>query len=159
MIGQRLKMLRERAGWTQVELGQKVGVTSNAVSNWERGATEPDIKTILALADLFSVTTDYLLSRTDDRTAYTPVPESWRPLIREATEKGIRPRQLHLAMLLIEDFQDRLAGVPEDPVPPEWRQWVHELIDAGLNLGVARQVIKSVTAYEEAMKTRDKGRG
>ena len=160
MFGQRLRELREQVpGRTQPEIAALINVNPKTYSNWERERSEPDFKSLFLLADFYGMTLDYLMGRSDEKKGLVSAPDPWRPLIREATEKSIHPRQLHMAMLLIDDLRERLAGVPEDPVPPEWRQWVQELIDAGLDLDVAKQVIKSVTAYEQAMKGREKGRG
>ena len=51
-----------RCNLTQAELGQKVGVSMQAVSKWERGGT-PDIEVLLSIAQYFNVTMDELLGR------------------------------------------------------------------------------------------------
>ena len=50
-------------GYTQVSLAQKLNVSKQAVSNWENGNIQPSRDMLIRLADLFSVTTDYLLGR------------------------------------------------------------------------------------------------
>ncbi len=60
-FGQKLQMLRQRAGMSQDALAERLGVSRQAVSRWERDETMPDSDKIVALADLFGVTTDYLL--------------------------------------------------------------------------------------------------
>lgn len=60
-FGQKLQMLRQRAGMSQDALAERLGVSRQAVSRWERDETMPDPDKIVALADLFGVTTDYLL--------------------------------------------------------------------------------------------------
>ena len=52
-----------RQGYTQVSLAKKLGVSKQAVSNWENGNIQPSIDMLIRIADLFSVTTDYLLGR------------------------------------------------------------------------------------------------
>ena len=61
-----LKGLRENAGLTQKEVVAHLNCTIAAYSRYELGLREPDFETILKLADLFDVTIDYLLGRTDD---------------------------------------------------------------------------------------------
>lgn len=56
-----LKELRMDANLTQAMLAEKMGVSQRSVSNWELGARQPDYDTLLKLARLFDVTTDYLL--------------------------------------------------------------------------------------------------
>ena len=66
-FGQKLQMLRQRAGMSQDALAERLGVSRQAVSRWERDETMPDPDKIVALADLFGVTTDYLLGRSEQR--------------------------------------------------------------------------------------------
>ena len=63
MIGERLKQLRKEHGYTQRQLAQKLQVDQTAVSYWEQGKTNPDMERQIALADLFSVSVDYLWGR------------------------------------------------------------------------------------------------
>lgn len=66
-IGKRIRELRKKHKWTQKELGKKVHVSSQVVSNWERGYTttlEPFH--VSRLADVFEVSVDYLLGRISD---------------------------------------------------------------------------------------------
>ncbi len=57
------KIIRERKknGWSQEELAEKMNVSRQAVGKWESSQSVPDLDKILQLADLFGVTTDYLL--------------------------------------------------------------------------------------------------
>ncbi|MGX8773883.1 MAG: helix-turn-helix domain-containing protein [Bacillota bacterium] len=52
---------RKKNGWSQEELAEKLGVSRQSVSKWEGAQAIPDMKKILQLAELFGVTTDYLL--------------------------------------------------------------------------------------------------
>lgn len=52
---------RKKNGWSQEELANKLGVSRQAVSKWESAGTVPDLQRILQMADLFGVSTDYLL--------------------------------------------------------------------------------------------------
>jgi transcriptional regulator with XRE-family HTH domain len=61
IIAGNIGQLRREAGMTQLELAEYLNYTDKAVSKWERGESTPDIVTLKALADRFSVTVDYLL--------------------------------------------------------------------------------------------------
>ncbi len=52
---------RKKAGWSQEELAEQLGVSRQAVSKWESAQSVPDLNRILQMAELFSVSTDYLL--------------------------------------------------------------------------------------------------
>lgn len=66
MIGGNIKKFRMRNGLTQEELGRIIGVTTQAVSKWERGGT-PDAEILPHIADALGVSIDALFGRTDDR--------------------------------------------------------------------------------------------
>lgn len=65
MLNKRIKELRLAQGYSQVALAERLGVSKQAVSNWENDNIQPSIEMLLRLADLFCVTTDYLLGRED----------------------------------------------------------------------------------------------
>ncbi len=52
---------RKKNGWSQENLAEKLGVSRQSVSKWESAQSVPDIQKILKMAELFGVTTDYLL--------------------------------------------------------------------------------------------------
>lgn len=60
-------MLRKETNMRQIEPASKVGVSQGSISQWETGEYEPSIKQLIALADLFDVTVDYLIGRSDER--------------------------------------------------------------------------------------------
>jgi len=65
MRSDRLRSRRKEKGLTQRELARRLGVTQQAVAKWEAGQAAPEPATIARLADLFSVSADYLLGVTD----------------------------------------------------------------------------------------------
>ena len=64
MLGQRIAVLRRAAGMSQTQLAAALQVSSSAVGMYEQGRREPSGQTLVALARLFGVTTDYLLTGT-----------------------------------------------------------------------------------------------
>ncbi len=63
MLSERIKELRLMNGYNQVELANRLKITKQTVSNWENNNIQPSIEMLESLADLFSVSTDYLLGR------------------------------------------------------------------------------------------------
>ena len=61
MLNQQIRTLRSVRGMSQVELARRLGVTKQSVSNWENDNIQPSIEMLKKLADIFSVSTDYLL--------------------------------------------------------------------------------------------------
>ena len=62
IIARNITDLRRASDMTQLELAEKLNYTDKAVSKWERGESIPDISVLKAIADLFDVTVDYLLT-------------------------------------------------------------------------------------------------
>lgn len=58
-----LKLARKQSGMTQKEVADNIGVGQSTYKNYECGIREPNGDTIVELANLFNVTTDYLLGR------------------------------------------------------------------------------------------------
>ena len=65
MLGTRIKELRKEFGLSQVELAFRMEVTKQTISNWENENIQPSIDMLVALANVFNVTTDYLLGLDD----------------------------------------------------------------------------------------------
>ena len=59
----RLRELRNKSGFTQNEIANKLGVSSQTILNWENGIYEPKINQLIQLADMFNVSVDYLIGR------------------------------------------------------------------------------------------------
>ena len=62
-IGENIARFRKEKGWTQAELGERIGVSNQAISKWELGITMPDIMLLPILADTFCMYIDELFSR------------------------------------------------------------------------------------------------
>lgn len=72
MLSEKIRELRRKSGLSQEELADKLDVSRQAVSKWETGAAVPTTDTLVDLADLFSVSLDYLLR--DGTTEISPAP-------------------------------------------------------------------------------------
>lgn len=66
-VTERLKELRTQRRIYQREIAEYVGITVRAYQFYESGRSEPNIKTLIALADYFDVSIDYLVGRSDRR--------------------------------------------------------------------------------------------
>lgn len=66
-LGERIRQLRASRGWSQRDLARQAGVVNaSMISYYELGERMPSYSTLLRLADVFHVSTDYLLRGADD---------------------------------------------------------------------------------------------
>lgn len=61
-LNERIIQARKQAGLTQEQLGERLGVSRQAVSKWESGQANPDVAYIVEMCKLFEVSTDWLLT-------------------------------------------------------------------------------------------------
>ncbi len=62
----KLKELRKKHHISQLKLAMDLGMNQNSISRYENGEREADYQTLIAFADYFDVSIDYLLGRTDN---------------------------------------------------------------------------------------------
>lgn len=62
----RIKELRCSRGLSQKQLAEGTGLTVTAIQNYEYGTRKPAFDALIALADFFGVSLDYLVGRSDD---------------------------------------------------------------------------------------------
>lgn len=116
ILGKRLKQLRDEFGFDQKEMGKKLNITSSAYGYYEQGRNEPPLETLVKIAEIFNVTTDYLLGRSDIRE---------NPVYYTLSDK-LTLTQAEL--LVIERMQEnlllkQLSENPENNVARLYRYW------------------------------------
>jgi transcriptional regulator with XRE-family HTH domain len=57
----RIVSSRENLNLTQIEVGQRIGINNKTLSGYERGVSEPDLQTLVQIANLYQVSIDWLL--------------------------------------------------------------------------------------------------
>lgn len=63
IFSKRLRTLRENSNMTQQEVASKLGISQSYYSKFEYNSREPNLETVLAIADIFDCSIDYLLGR------------------------------------------------------------------------------------------------
>ena len=66
-IKEKIKALREERKMTQTDVAKACNISQQAIQSWEKGKTQPGYDSLISLAKVFLVTTDYLLGLTDQR--------------------------------------------------------------------------------------------
>lgn len=75
ILADKIISLRKKAGWSQEELAEQLGVTRQSVSKWEGAQSVPDMDKVVQMSRLFGVTTDFLLKDEIEEQAAVPAEE------------------------------------------------------------------------------------
>jgi|SRR5690625_1411105 len=112
-ISRKLKELREEKGYLQKFVANKIGVRSNTLSGYENGTRSPDPEMILKLAELYDVSTDCLLGRTDNSNSKIDedIDEELRELLSEMNvwyknEPDDKELKLRMLRKMIQSFEE-----------------------------------------------------
>jgi Predicted transcriptional regulators len=98
MIGERLRNLRKAKGMTQEQVAAYLNAAKSTVSQYENNVNEPDLQTLVKLADLFGVSVDHLFGR-DEPADKKDEKSDWPHLLKEKlTEEEAEYLQESLAM-------------------------------------------------------------
>ena len=87
ILADKIVSLRKKAGWSQEELAEKLGVTRQSVSKWEGAQSVPDMDKVVTMSRLFGVTTDYLLKDELEEDTPCAAAEDEEPPLRRVTMK------------------------------------------------------------------------
>lgn len=71
LVGKQIASLRKAKGLTQNQLGERLNISFQAVSKWERGEALPDISILVDLANILETTTDHILNGGQRITQYS----------------------------------------------------------------------------------------
>lgn len=119
MLSDSLKTLRAKHGMSQADLAKKLSVTQQAVGRWEREQTAPDFAMLKKMANIFNVSTDYLLGVESPQSR----PSDGLPPLTPKDE-----RQIARDLENIVDSLNGAAAMSDDPDDEEDR----ELLKAAL---------------------------
>ena len=104
-IGQRIAQKRKELGLSQEGLGERLGVSRQAIYKWESDATLPEIEKLIALSRIFSVSVGWLLGEETQEAD---------PEERELTEEQLN---------MVQEIVDRYLAAQPKPEPPGRRRW------------------------------------
>ena len=113
-FGQRLSRIRKEKEFTQNDIADKVGVTSQAVSKWENDLASPDIDILLKLADIFDISVDELLGKETKTTVLNEKPSKkdidkmlLKIIVRSADGDKVN---VNLPLSLVKALMDKESG-------------------------------------------------
>ena len=116
-IGRHIFALRRNRNMTQMELSDRLGISHQAVSKWERGESMPDISALPLLADILETSVDHLLADTGQGNKETNVVQSvlGGTVLDEINDGTITLQHIGDVASILKPMQvdEMAAGVPE----------------------------------------------
>lgn len=100
-----LRRERDREGWSQAELAERLGVRQQHVSRWENGDIDPSPEMLVRIAQVFGVTVDYLLGLSTERTGKAEVRAN--PDLKELLAQAVNEGNAAEALEIIAGFLKR----------------------------------------------------
>ncbi|OQM47503.1 transcriptional regulator [Anoxybacillus sp. UARK-01] len=127
-LGKRLKEARKKKKLTQIEAAKLLGISNGTLSGYERNYRDPDTKTLENIADLYGVSTDYLLGRSDNPSNHH---KDDLPRLTEKDEKDIAKQ---LEKILESMDTDTALAFDGEPMDEETKELVRAAIESNLRL-------------------------
>ncbi len=79
MLSERIYQFRRKSGLSQEQLAEKVGVSRQAISKWESGASTPELEKLLELSKCFNITLDELVKEETVNRGANEIPQKAEP--------------------------------------------------------------------------------
>lgn len=135
ILADKIIELRKKAGWSQEELAEQLGVTRQSVSKWEGAQSVPDMEKVVQMSRLFGVTTDFLLKDELEvaQPAESETGENLRRVTMEEASLYLSLRKAAAPKMALATFLCVLSPIPlillgglsESRCPKTWRVgWV-----------------------------------
>lgn len=120
---ERIKELRTQLHWSQQDLADRLDLSKQTISQYERGVRKPDQDNLIALCDIFNVSTDYLLGKTDVTVRYL---------------NSFQLRKLSTDSVRIPVLGRVAAGIPIDAIEDvlDWEEIPSDLASTGEFFGL-----------------------
>lgn len=120
-LGEALKRLRKRMGLRQNDLATMAGVERSTVANWERGAKQPSLDTLVKLSEIFGVSLDELVGTA--RAAAPPAPAYYcalasDPLVKLLAERtGVPAKTIAAFIAVFQILEDNCGNCQQSRKP------------------------------------------
>lgn len=121
---------RKKLGWSQEELAEKLDVSRQSVSKWESAQSAPDLNRVLKMAEIFGVSTDYLLK--DDIDSQEPKYSADDQFETEKEARAVSMEEASSYLSVVEQVTSRIAfGVGLCIISPALLLVMTDLANAG----------------------------
>lgn len=137
IIGEKIKQYRLKNGWTQQELGSRIGISKNAIGNYEKGIRSPKKDTMFDLASAFKISIDDLFPQIKkDSSTANPLPNAPDSLTQQITDKVVQLTTPNKKIVL--RTSEELLESQEREINEELFEYhVFEKLSAGTGYGYA----------------------
>ena len=134
----RLRATREGIGLSQSAVGRLIGKRQNTVNEYESGKAKPPLIVLAQLAELYHVTTDYLLGRTEE--PHLPMKGG------EEVADDSTPGEIVRVEALLLTIVDLLQAQGSLSIPEDWDQrYRHQVQVAAQRLGIATDQVPTIS--------------
>lgn len=159
-IGRKILSLRKSRNMTQVNLADKLGITYQAVSSWERGNSMPDIEKLPEIAKLFEISIDELIGESKVVTMMLNTSEQEPENFEKLTEEDITEV---LPILKPDQITEVVNGVNKSALkdinrflpfmePEDVKEFARKNFNAGKSIGIYLPFLKPEDVKEFAAK-------
>ena len=148
-LGQRIAAQRKKLNLSQEALGEKMGVSRQAISKWESDGTVPEIDKLIAMSRLFGVTLGWLLGVEEEPAA--PVPgftDEQMELIRRMIPQPAQPKKAPWIVATIFSTAALIIALFSRPTVPNYAGEIQRLEN---ELHILQSNVNSLILQQEAM--------
>lgn len=159
LLGTKLADLRKCHGFSQEALAEKMGVSRQAISKWERGESSPDTDTLITLAKLYEVSLDELVGhKQTENTESAPVktqPENTKNPKGEKLYPGVSTKLLKFPFPLVVTAVYVLLGIACHIWHPTWLMFLlipaYYHIAIGFRAKTKKGLLLGIPVFEAAL--------
>lgn len=117
MFSERLKYLRENAGWTQKQLAKKLNLTQSTIAYYENDRKKPTLENAKVIAELFNISLDYLFGISDknllvlqEEKKFYSASDNLIEDINSLSPKSLEDLKNYIKLLRLRDMQNDSNG-------------------------------------------------
>lgn len=137
IIGEKIKQYRLKNGWTQQELGSKIGISKNAIGNYEKGIRSPKKDTMFDLASAFKISIDNLFPQIKkDSSTANPLPKTPDLLTQQINDTVVQ-LTTHNKKIVLRTSEELLESQEREVNEELFEYHVFEKLSAGTGYGYA----------------------
>ena len=139
IICEKIKQYRLKNGWTQQELGSKIGISKNAIGNYEKGIRSPKKDTMFDLASAFKISIDDLFPQIKkDSSTANPLPKT-PDLLTQKINDTVVQLTTHNKKIVLRTSEELLEGQEREINEELFEYHVFEKLSAGTGYGYAEE--------------------